>query len=73
MRKKKVRIPKLEHLVTSDRKMRMATYNQGARLYGMSKERFVELAKESKANLIIKKQAVVDLDKFEAYLSKFMK
>lgn len=71
MRKKKEKGPQLQHLVSMERKMRLVTYDEGAKLYGMGRTRFVKLAKEAKANLILKKQAVVDVDKFEAYLSKF--
>jgi hypothetical protein len=50
---------------------RYCTYQDGARLYSMAYWSFVTLAKEAKANIKLRKTALVDLDLIEQYIEQF--
>ena len=51
------------------RKRRYVTYLDGARLYDLSYQTFVKLAKAAKANLKVRKTVIVDVDRIEKYLA----
>ena len=50
------------------RKRRLVSYAQGAQMYSLNYYSFVKLAKESGANIRIRKSVVVDLSIIEEYL-----
>ena len=51
------------------RKRHYVTYIEGARLYQLSYQTFVKLAKAAKANLKMRKTVIIDVDLIEQYLS----
>ena len=51
------------------RKRHYVTYLDGARLYDLSYQTFVKLAKTAKANLKMRKTVIVDVDRIEKYLA----
>ncbi|WP_242829944.1 DUF6462 family protein [Butyrivibrio sp. WCD2001] len=52
------------------KKHRYCTYAQGARLYAMAYWSFVNICKEAKANIKLRKTALVDLDVLDEYIEK---
>jgi predicted nucleic acid-binding OB-fold protein len=52
------------------KKHRCCTYAQGARLYAMAYWSFVNICKEAKANIKLRKTALVDLDVLDEYIEK---
>lgn len=51
------------------RRRHYVTYLDGARLYQLSYQTFIKLAKAAKANLKIRKAVIVDVDLIEQYLA----
>ncbi len=51
------------------KKKRYVTYHEGARIMKMPYYRFTRLAREAKANIKIRKRAIVDLEVLEEYLN----
>ena len=52
------------------KKRTFVSYAQGAKLYSMNYYSFVTLAKAAGANIRIKKNVVIDLERIEEYLEK---
>ena len=48
---------------------RIVSYEEGAELYGVSATRYKRLSRLAKANMKIRRQAVVNLDLLDAYLN----
>ena len=53
-----------------EKKRRLVSYELGAYYYGLSVTTFKIIAKEAKANLIVKRHVIVDLDILDEYLEK---
>ena len=53
-----------------DRRRQLVSYSEGARLYRIPYYSFVRLAKEAKANYIVRKTVIVDIGLVEKYLAK---
>ena len=68
-RKKKARLPNLDKYLKGKRR-HLVTYSEGARLYQVPFYTFVHLVRESGANFVAKKVAIVDLDLCEEYLNE---
>lgn len=51
------------------RRRHYVTYIEGARLYHLSYQTFVKLAKAAKANLKMRKTVIIDVDLIEQYLA----
>ena len=60
-------LPDLDKYLTG-RKRHYVTYIDGARMYQLPYQAFVRLAKSAKANLRVKKTAIIDVDLIEQYL-----
>ncbi len=67
--KKKIKGPDLEKYLEG-RKKRYTTYALGASLYSMNYYSFVKLAKKAGANLHVKRNAIVDLDILDSYITE---
>lgn len=65
--------PKLERYITEDKKKRYITYEEGAKLYDLPYYTFVNLAKEAKASIKLRKTAIVDKDIFEKYMDELQR
>ena len=61
-------LPDLDRYLTG-RKRHYVTYIEGARLYQLSYQTFVKLAKAAKANLKMRKTVIIDVDLIEQYLA----
>ena len=70
-RKKKEAVSGLPDLdkYLEGRKRHYVTYIEGARLYQLSYQTFVKLAKAAKANLKMRKTVIIDVDLIEQYLA----
>ena len=62
-------LPDLEGYL-EERGRHLVTYTEGARMYHIPYYSFVRLAKESKANLPLRRTTVVDVDIIEDYLKE---
>jgi len=47
---------------------RIVTYDEGARMYSMPRKDFVTLAKAEKANFLVKRWALVNLEMLDEYI-----
>lgn len=54
-----------------EKKCRYITYQDGARQYSMAYWTFVKIAKEAKANIKLRKTALVDQEKLDKYLEEY--
>lgn len=68
-KKQAVAVPDLDQYLGEKRRT-LCSYEEGAKMYGLRYYSFVNLAKEAKANIKVKRHAVVDLDKLDAYINK---
>lgn len=71
MRTKKSKPPDLRKYLKEGGR-RLVTYDEGAKIYRMSRTRFMKLAKAAKANLVVKRWAIVNLDIFDKYIESQM-
>lgn len=69
MKRKQDSLPDLEKYL-KDGGHRYVTYEQGARLYRLPFYSFVRVAKEAKANYLVSRAAIVDLDILEQFVEE---
>lgn len=69
MPKKETGVPNLDKYL-GERQRTLCNYEQGARMYGVPYYTFVNLCKEAGASFKVKRTAIVDLDKLDAYIEE---
>lgn len=61
----------LQNIAKVDTTKKYVRYEEGAKMYSMSLQSFMKLAKEAKAVYKIRRIVLVNVEKFEEYLETF--